>query len=118
NFLFTEPWPNTLRPAFSFLTTPAPTNDSAEISAPSSKRSFNVSKFTIAYFLRLILVNPSLGRRCHRGICPPTNPGLTPPPVRAFCPLCPRPDVFPLPEDIPRPTRLRVLRAPSLDSNS
>lgn len=28
------------------------------------------------------------------------------PPVRAFCPLCPRPAVLPFPEPTPRPTRL------------
>src|SRR5699024_5802970 len=84
NFLFTEPWHNTLRPDYRLLTTPTSINDSVEISAPSSKRSFNVSKFTIAYSLRLILVNPRFGRRWNRGICPPSNPGLTPPPARAF----------------------------------
>src|SRR5688572_19710951 len=34
-------------------------------------------------------------------------------PVRAFCPLCPLPDVLPLPEPGPRPSRLRSRCAPS-----
>src|SRR3712207_3959278 len=35
-------------------------------------------------------------------------------PVRDFCPLTPRPPVLPLPEPIPRPTRIRFFEAPSL----
>ena len=35
-------------------------------------------------------------------------------PERDFCPLIPRPPVFPFPEPIPRPTRVRALRAPLL----
>src|SRR5919107_2219488 len=35
-------------------------------------------------------------------------------PVRAVWPLPPRPPVLPLPEPMPRPTRMRFLVAPSL----
>src|SRR3712207_3607924 len=35
-------------------------------------------------------------------------------PVRDFCPFTPRPPVLPLPEPIPRPTRMRFLVEPSL----
>ena len=42
-----------------------------------------------------------------RGIWPPSNPGLCLLPLRAICPLCPLPEVFPLPEPRPRPTRIR-----------
>ena len=48
-------------------------------------------------------MKPLLGIRLYKGICPPSNPGLTPPPERAFCPLCPLPAVFPFPEPCPRP---------------
>src|SRR5690606_16034510 len=41
-----------------------------------------------------------------------------PPPERAPCPFCPRPDVFPLPEPVPRPTRRARLRAPGLGAKS
>lgn len=33
-------------------------------------------------------------------------------PVRAFCPLCPRPDVFPMPEPMPLPTLLNCRALP------
>src|SRR4051794_15744678 len=39
-------------------------------------------------------------------------------PVRDFWPLTPRPAVLPLPEPIPRPTRMRALRAPALSAIS
>ena len=32
--------------------------------------------------------------------------------MRDFCPLCPRPEVFPRPEPCPRPTLFRPLRDP------
>src|SRR3712207_682751 len=35
-------------------------------------------------------------------------------PVRDFCPFTPRPPVLPLPEPMPRPTRMRFLVEPSL----
>src|SRR5919107_5797433 len=45
------------------------------------------------------------------GIWPPSNCGLPPPgpwcPVRALIPLCPLPDVLPVPEPGPRPRRFR-----------
>src|SRR5450631_3356380 len=39
-------------------------------------------------------------------------------PVRDFWPLTPRPAVLPLPEPMPRPTRMRPLRAPGLSAIS
>src|ERR1700754_1552648 len=39
-------------------------------------------------------------------------------PVRDFWPFTPRPDVLPLPEPMPRPTRMRPLRAPGLSAIS
>src|SRR5690606_7123224 len=47
------------------------------------------------------------------GIWPPSKP-LMATPDRDDWPLTPRPPVLPVPEPIPRPTRLRFLRAPSL----
>src|ERR1700680_558029 len=58
-----------------------------------------------------MLLKPRLGRRRWSGICPPSKP-LMATPVRAFCPLTPRPAVLPLPEPMPRPTRMRALRDP------
>src|SRR3972149_9760362 len=59
-----------------------------------------------------MLVNPPFGRRLCRGICPPSNPGRVPPPERAFCPLCPLPEVLPSPDPIPIPRRLRFCLDP------
>src|SRR5919107_2412093 len=59
------------------------------------------------------LLKPRFGRRRCSGIWPPSKP-LIATPVRAFWPLTPRPPVLPLPEPMPRPTRMRFLVAPSL----
>src|SRR5436190_13523439 len=64
-----------------------------------------------------MLLKPRLGKRRWSGIWPPSKP-LTATPVRAFWPLTPRPAVLPLPEPIPRPTRMRALRAPGLSAIS
>ena len=47
-------------------------------------------------------LNPNLGTRRCKGICPPSNPGFLCP-ERASCPLCPLPAVLPFPEPCPRP---------------
>ncbi len=78
-----EPLPSTLIPDFSFLTTPDSTNKAGVTSVPSSNL-LSWSKLTIAYSLRLMLVKPRLGKRRNKGNCPPSNPGLTLPPERAF----------------------------------
>src|SRR5579871_4388206 len=59
-----------------------------------------------------MLLKPRLGMRMWSGIWPPSKP-LMATPVRAVWPLPPRPEVLPLPEPIPRPTRLKRLWAPS-----
>src|SRR3546814_19617092 len=51
------------------------------------------------------------------GIWPPSKP-LIETPERLFWPFWPRPAVLPLPEPMPRPTRIRPLRAPSLSRRS
>jgi hypothetical protein len=47
------------------------------------------------------------------GVCPPWNPTGGPFPCCPW-PLCPRPDVFPLPDAGPRPRRIFFLYAPAL----
>src|SRR5688572_31164848 len=47
------------------------------------------------------------------GIWPPSKPAMATP-ERAFWPFTPRPPVLPLPEPMPRPTRIRFLVEPSL----
>lgn len=58
-------------------------------------------------------LKPRLGIRRMNGVCPPSklSPLLVP---RAFEPLCPRPQVLPVPDPMPRPTRFLSLVAPSL----
>src|SRR5690606_13478081 len=51
------------------------------------------------------------------GIWPPSKP-LMDTPERLFWPFWPRPPVLPLPEPMPRPTRIRLLRAPALSRMS
>src|SRR5579864_4715172 len=70
-------------------------------------------RFTIAYCFLKMLVKPRLGRRRCSGIWPPSKPRFWLKPVPACCPLCPRADVFPCPEPMPRPTRLRSFFCPA-----
>ena len=46
------------------------------------------------------------------GIWPPSKRALLLAPEREPAPFCPRPEVFPVPEPSPRPTRLRARRLP------
>ena len=64
-----------------------------------------------------MLVKPRFGRRRWSGIWPPSKP-LMATPVRAFWPLTPRPAVLPLPDPMPRPTRMRAFREPGLSAIS
>src|SRR4029079_1670723 len=59
-----------------------------------------------------MLLKPRFGKRRWSGIWPPSKP-LMATPVRAFWPLTPRPAVLPLPEPMPRPTRMRAFREPA-----
>src|SRR3569623_2471463 len=63
------------------------------------------------------MTHVTLKPRCNKhrwsGIWPPSKP-FTATPERAVWPLPPRPPVLPLPEPMPRPPRMRVLRAPGL----
>ena len=67
NFLVNSPLPKTLSPESSLLIIPASIKAAALTVAPSSKR-FNVSTLTIAYSLRLKLVNPRFGKRLANGV--------------------------------------------------
>src|SRR3954462_15794514 len=75
------------------------------------------SRLISANSTRKMFVKPRLGRRRCSGICPPSKP-LMRTPERAVWPLPPRPDVLPLPEPMPRPTRMRFLREPALSAIS
>ena len=66
---------------------------------------------------RTMLLKPRFGMRMWSGIWPPSKP-LIETPERALAPFWPRPAVLPLPEPIPRPTRMRLLRAPALSRSS
>src|SRR3954452_21680907 len=75
------------------------------------------SRLISANSTRKMFVKPRLGRRRCSGIWPPSKP-LMRTPERAVWPLPPRPDVLPLPEPMPRPTRMRFLREPALSASS
>src|SRR4030081_1188907 len=65
----------------------------------------SLSRFTMLNSLRKILVKPRLGMRRWSGIWPPSKPRIIREPLRERWPLCPRVDVLPMPEPMPRPTR-------------
>src|ERR1700683_2554707 len=69
------------------------------------------SRFTTVYSVRKILVKPRLGRRRCNGICPPSKPRIMCEPERDLWPLWPRVEVLPMPDPMPRPTRLRPVLA-------
>src|SRR2546426_9550922 len=50
--------------------------------------------------------------RCENGIWPPSNPRRKPS-LRAFWPFCPRPEVLPWPDPVPRPKGLALRWAPA-----
>ena len=104
NFFSNLPLPKTLIPHNSFLTSPDSFSNSGVTTSPSLNL-FKSDILIIAYFLaNLALLNPRLGSLLYKGVCPPSNHGCTPPPLLAFCPFSPRPDVLPCPLPGPRPT--------------
>src|ERR1700735_1360205 len=70
-------------------------------------------RLTSLYLSRAGGWKPRLGRRRCRGIWPPSKP-LMRTPERAVWPLPPRPACLPLPEPMPRPTRMRAFDDPGL----
>lgn len=79
-------------------------------------KTFNWSRFTIAYSLRLMFKKPRFGIRRNNGVCPPSKPktNFT---TTSFLPFD-RDQKFYHCSDIPRPTRLRTLREPVAGCNS
>src|SRR6266567_3899340 len=75
------------------------------------------SRLTSANSSRKMLLKPRFGSRRCSGIWPPSKP-LMRTPERAVWPLPPRPAVLPLPDPMPRPTRMRFLREPALSAIS
>ena len=55
-----------------------------------------------------MLLKPRFGSRMWSGIWPPSKPAIDTP-ERALAPFWPRPAVLPLPEPMPRPTRIAAL---------
>src|SRR5271166_4603616 len=100
-----SPCPSTFTSDFLELTTPVLRSSSGVISL--SPRLANRSRFTTSYSVLKILVKPRLGRRRCSGIWPPSKPRMMREPLRDLWPLWPRVEVLPMPEPIPRPTRLR-----------
>ncbi len=68
----------------------------------------NAIRFSTVYSVRKMLVKPRLGKRRCSGIWPPSKPRIRLEPEREPWPLWPRVEVLPMPEPIPRPTRLLV----------
>src|SRR5207247_1167041 len=112
NFRPTSPMPSSLIGRSGRRTSPAPNSCVVVPSTPSASlpkwRTFTTWAGCLKGF-----VKPRFGMRRMRGICPPSNPGRVWPPVRAVCPLPPRPAVLPIPEPGPRPLRMRARCEPA-----
>src|SRR6202035_749902 len=91
------------------LITPALLSTSGVMVVPENSSPITPSRcrLTMLNSLRKILVKPRFGMRRCNGIWPPSKPRIKRIPVRDRWPLCPRVDVLPIPEPMPRPTRLR-----------
>mmetsp|Transcript_15506 Transcript_15506/g.34235 ORF Transcript_15506/g.34235 Transcript_15506/m.34235 type:complete len:249 (+) Transcript_15506:208-954(+) len=106
-----------LRPLLALVTRPASKRDAKSTSELASA-SFSTSSLISSYSVRVCpfcgFLN--LGRRRYRGVCPPSKPGLTPPPLPdlLFWPRIPRPQEPPWPAAIPLPTRRKGLRDPGM----
>src|SRR5690606_36557567 len=106
----------TFAPSASCRTTPAAFSTSRSTSPPSRRSTSDSRTSTVSP--SLIDLKPRLGSWRSSGICPPSKSTLWKPAERDFCPLCPRPAVFPRPEPMPRPTRLRACVLPSAGLSS
>src|SRR5215470_9619988 len=103
-----SPSPRTLTGCL-VLMTPASRKTSGVIVV--SPRFASDSRFTIEYSLRKMLLKPRFGMRRCSGIWPPSNPRNMREPLRERWPLCPRVEVLPMPDPIPRPTRFLLALA-------
>src|SRR3954451_20196275 len=118
SFAESSPTPRIFTPSRGFDSTPAATSASTVTGAswpsfPAFTASWMRPRLTSFRSRAFGGVKPRFGRRRCNGIWPPSKP-LIATPVRAFWPLTPRPAVLPLPEPMPRPTRMRSLVAPEL----
>src|ERR1700722_10204798 len=117
-----SPRPSSRTPSLARRSTPDFTSDSALMvplasSSLASIASWRRSRLISANSTRKMLLKPRLGNRRCSGIWPPSKP-LMRTPERAVWPLPSRPAVLPLPEPMPRPTRMRFLREPALSAIS
>src|SRR5690606_7376749 len=117
-----SPFPRMRTPSFTRRTTPAAFSVSTVMgvlasSLPASTAACTRPMFTSLKSLAKMLLKPRFGKRRCSGIWPPSKP-LMETPARDFWPLTPRPPVLPLPEPMPRPTRVRALTAPGLSFSS
>src|SRR5437868_8174390 len=122
SFALISPRPSSRTPALARRITPDLTSASALMVDFASRVLASIapcsrSRLISANSSRKILLKPRFGRRRCSGIWPPSKP-LMRTPERAVWPLPPRPAVLPLPEPMPRPTRMRFLREPALSASS
>src|SRR5579863_8160671 len=102
--MVSSPSPRIFTGCFVLITPALRRTSGVMVVSPSST---SRSKLTMLNSLRKMLVKPRFGMRRCSGIWPPSKPRIMRDPVRERCPLCPRVDVLPIPEPMPRPTRLR-----------
>src|ERR1700729_361554 len=117
-----SPRPSSRTPPLARRTTLAFTSDSTLMvflasTSLASMASCKRSRLISANSTRKMLLKPRFGSRRCSGIWPPSKP-LMRTPERAVWPLPPRPACLPLPEPMPRPTRMRGLDEPGLSLTS
>src|SRR5277367_29691 len=118
-----SPVPSSRTPAsFRPLSSPAARSVSSVIgcvasSLPASIALASAPRLTGAYSLRNGFQKPRLGSRRYSGNWPPSNP-FSATPSRAFWPFTPLPEVLPLPDPIPRPSRFDFSREPGRSRSS
>ena len=87
-------------------------------SRPTRSSAFSMSpRRTSAVVMPTRERKPNFGMRICSGNWPPSNQGRFEEPDLDFCPFCPRPQVLPLPEPLPRPTRFALRFDPAAGFN-
>src|ERR687898_995605 len=117
-----SPWPRILTGTSRRVARPFSRRASGVTSAPLSKRASRSRRFTGWVCVRnfsngidFFMCGPrSLRIRMWIGVWPPSKLIFFFAPEREPAPLWPRPEVLPMPEPSPRPTRLRGLREPGV----
>src|SRR3954470_19476869 len=120
SFLESAPLASTLTGTSLRLPRPLAFSASSVTSSPASKRRSRSWRLTACVCVRngskgidFFMCGPrSLRIRMWMGICPPSKLCRVLLPAREPAPFWPRPEVLPVPEPSPRPTRLRALREP------